>query len=85
MQKFVGETALWRPKSGFPHTPFRESHKRNWKKLFNLLPFFLEKLSHGLGAHFPTKICIEPFLTKISEFSMQFFSKWACNLNKNML
>ena len=40
--------------------PFRESHKRNWKKLFDLLPFFLEKLSHGLGTHFPTKICIEP-------------------------
>ena len=60
MQKFVGETALWRPKSGFPHTPFRESHKRNWKKLFDLLPFFWEKLSHGLGAHFRTKICIEP-------------------------
>ena len=26
-RSFLGETALWRPKSGFPQTPFRESHK----------------------------------------------------------
>ena len=23
----MGETALWMPKSGFPHSPFRESNK----------------------------------------------------------
>ena len=28
MQKFVGETALWMPKSGFPHAPSRESSGR---------------------------------------------------------
>ncbi len=64
--KVCGGNRSLGPKSGFPHTPFRESHKRNWKKLFDLLPFFLEKLSHGLGAHFPTKICIEPNLKRKS-------------------
>ena len=25
---YVGETILWGPKNGFPHTPFQESKKR---------------------------------------------------------
>ena len=33
----VGETALWMPKSGFPHTPFRESNKGISQKEFFLL------------------------------------------------
>ncbi len=39
MQKFVGETALWIPKSGFPHTSFRES-KESVKAIFFIIITF---------------------------------------------
>jgi len=39
MQKFVGETALWMPKSGFPHAPSRESSGRIKKQFFSLYFF----------------------------------------------
>jgi hypothetical protein len=29
MGRFLGETILWRPKNGFPQSPFQESHKND--------------------------------------------------------
>ena len=60
MQNFVGETALWRPKSGFPHALFRESHKAWLEKVFSRLSYFGKVLSYCLETRFSTKLCIEP-------------------------
>ncbi len=46
MQKFVGETALWMPKSGFPHTSFRES-KESVKAIFFIIPFGINEEKIG--------------------------------------
>ncbi len=35
----LGETILWRPKNGFPQTPFQESHKNRFlQNIFIVFP-----------------------------------------------
>ena len=58
MQKFVGGTALWMPKSGFPHPPSEKAIK---ELIDTDLPFpmLYGGKRKGLIA-IPTRFCIEP-------------------------
>ncbi len=47
---FVGETALWMSKSGFPHTPIRESNKGSDHRAF----IFARSSSNIAFRQFPT-------------------------------
>ena len=65
MQKFVGGTALWMPKSGSPHTPSEKAIK---ELIDTDLPFPMPYGGKRKGLiAIPTRFCIEPkiFRTQI--------------------